>query len=1301
MLATVRWIGLIALCSVAVRAVRAEGSPTDGHSAIPETALAELRAQMVAPDDLKVEDVQKISRYHAILRDGRELERQHPDAANLYIVRSAMLEAMRGLVQTQADDIKPDDVLNLARKIMESTDQPAWKIGADTILTQVEILKLSGDEPPQPKQPAESNRIDSPVAKILKAYVDRYCGTEVHPDALIEATTMAQQTGETKLVLDFGDQMENAFGDEPRVNKFLRERLQRGASRNRQSLVADLPLLDGSRLHLPHDLLGKVVLIHFWSPRIPRCMEALDALKATYQEYHRRGLEIVSVCVDRDREKLEEVIKARSLPWPQVFSGKGDDDPLVQLYQIKLLPSYWLVGPTGQIIEDRFGHMGGLDLFASILSTLTGSWRKVAWLQACRSGEFLLNAILEQLPPDSMVSSKPASPYGALAGKLREAQLAWPMEQKAHLMQEVLRLAHVAELAAPNAVEQGAVRNFGLIAAQWLAIQQNDSGMDAEANGFAQSLLNSQALLPQRVLADYITTRAELLRRNSEQKQNIDHRQDAAPIDEFKARYDKSEAAWMAYPLALALTWETGQRPKVINDIRVAMCAPVVRDHPEIRATLRNFFGERYERNEPFTMALTRTDGSALHLPDDCAGKVVVLHFFSAAAIPGAPWTAVSLEARAGCFVRDRQMHRTEQVSVSGWDTHPSLSPDGRYVSFSSRENGLDPQLKKDNASGVFLFDRKMGDTVELSLNKSGIHGVGLCEAPVLSQDARFAAFWSNAENLVSDDANKQPDVFLCDREANKIERISVLTDGTEANGPSLNPCITGDGRYIAFQTQAQNLGDKEWTIMVRDRQTSRTIRIAAGVSPTIATASHDAPTLAFRSVSGKLVSQDTNNCDDIFVCESLDKIERVSVASDGAEANGPSVNPAISADGRFVAFSSKASNLAKDDTNNKADIFVFDRKTRKTERVSVGSNGEEANGDSFCCAISADGRYVAFDSAATNLVSGGNSPRGVFVHDRQTHQTERISESSTGSPGNRESKLGSISADGRYVSFDSQSTNLGPGRKMVSGYGVLQPRPNLDIVAVNLDSAPEPAEQLAREHSDWIVAHAGPEAANAIVRRLGICALPATWVVGPSGRAFLTDTDLDLMQALVSACGLSRNLVEHPATNLDQWNQAYDQLLWSQDGCEIAQALHYKFEGSENWNKDLDHAYDLMVRTGFKFQDEQVRALKLNLNQITAGASGWEPPEIVRTANGNIAAILATKKKIVDLVARRVAMKPEADLSQLKRVKLEADCVRVPKSAEREKDRKQLSLFFQEVPMPADIPPTEAEYWLFRVKPL
>ncbi|HET6163645.1 MAG TPA: hypothetical protein VFG37_08255, partial [Planctomycetota bacterium] len=205
------------------------------------------------------------------------------------------------------------------------------------------------------------------------------------------------------------------------------------------------------------------------------------------------------------------------------------------------------------------------------------------------------------------------------------------------------------------------------------------------------------------------------------------------------------------------------------------------------------------------------------------------------------------------------------------------------------------------------------------------------------------------------------------------------------------------------------------------------------GAYSEIASISADGRFVAFNSYASNLVAGDTNGTTDIFVHDRLTGVtERVSVDTAGAEANNGCYVASISPDGRFVAFHSAASNLVSGDTNGKYDVFVHDRVNGITERVSVDSVGGEANDQSFIGAVgpamSNDGRFVTFESDATNLVGGDtNGQMDIFVHDRITGVTERVSVDSAGGEGDAHSALGTISGDGSLVVFESFATNLVP----------------------------------------------------------------------------------------------------------------------------------------------------------------------------------------------------------------------------------------------------------------------------------
>ncbi len=377
-----------------------------------------------------------------------------------------------------------------------------------------------------------------------------------------------------------------------------------------------------------------------------------------------------------------------------------------------------------------------------------------------------------------------------------------------------------------------------------------------------------------------------------------------------------------------------------------------------------------------------------------------------------------------------------------------SISADGRYVAFYSKANNL-VSGDTNEMYDVFVRDTVANTTQRISVSSSGVEGNYDSSQPAISADGRYVAFVSGADNLVSGDTNIDDDIFVRDIVANTTKRVSVSSSGAEGNDYSLYPSISADGRYVVFESGANNLvsGDTNgWGVMdifVRDTMLNTTKRVSVSSSglegnsqsfdPSI---SADGRYVAFVSRASNLVSGDTNESNDIFVYDmAANTTTRVSISSSGAEAETTgefgwtgSTSPFISADGRYVVFPSVAYNLIDGDTNGFTDIFVRDTVMNTTTCISLGLGGlvgdsASISGDS---SISADGRYVVFMSRSSDLVSGDtNELDDVFVRDTQANTTTRISVASSGVEGDNNSAGASISADGRYVAFGSFASNL------------------------------------------------------------------------------------------------------------------------------------------------------------------------------------------------------------------------------------------------------------------------------------
>jgi Tol biopolymer transport system component len=403
---------------------------------------------------------------------------------------------------------------------------------------------------------------------------------------------------------------------------------------------------------------------------------------------------------------------------------------------------------------------------------------------------------------------------------------------------------------------------------------------------------------------------------------------------------------------------------------------------------------------------------------------------------------------------------KTTRVSVNstGADGNPrsgassnsavSISATGRFVAFSDNAPSLvegDRNFRYD----VFVRDRVRGETTRVSVGSAGAEGNDDSAFPAISANGRFVAFLSLASNLVRGDTNHRADVFVHDRKRGKTTRVGVSSTGAEANDGSIwLPAISDNGRVVAFFSRSTNLVPNDHNgiadFFVRDLKRGQTTRVSVsstgaeqtpgpgaeqlGIVPAL---SHNGRFVAFFSASTNLVPNDHNGTDDIFVRDrKRGETTRVSVSSTGEEGNNGSLfYPSISANGRFVAFTSYASNLvAGDENGHYEDVFVRDRKRGETTRVR--ENNRSGSLYSGIPSISDNGRFVAFESPGSDLVKGDrNGAVDVFLHDRKRGETTLLSVSSEGEQGNSDSAFPAISAaNGRFVAFSSSASNLVAG---------------------------------------------------------------------------------------------------------------------------------------------------------------------------------------------------------------------------------------------------------------------------------
>ena len=377
------------------------------------------------------------------------------------------------------------------------------------------------------------------------------------------------------------------------------------------------------------------------------------------------------------------------------------------------------------------------------------------------------------------------------------------------------------------------------------------------------------------------------------------------------------------------------------------------------------------------------------------------------------------------------------------------ITDDGRYVVFESSASNL-VTGDVNGAVDIFRTDMQTGTTeiVSASGNTAQSQGAKSSGGAHVDGSGRYVVFESASANLISGDSQTFIDIFRKDMVTGDLVRISTSLNGTSAaNGESYGSNISSDGRYVVFTSDATDLvvGDAngKTDIFLTDMQTGVTALVSKDAALVQANAvsftpdvSDDGTFVVFASNAGNLVAGDTNMSRDIFRKNVLTgELLRVSVAGDAGQtqANDQSDSPRISDDGRFVLFQSRASNLVAGDTNVEADLFVKDLQTGNITRVSTSSSGAQANAGSGNGKISADGRYVTFESDASNLVAHDtNNNKDIFRKDLVTGETIRLSTTNQPAQGLEQaddySYDASISPDGRFVVVQSYAGNLVPG---------------------------------------------------------------------------------------------------------------------------------------------------------------------------------------------------------------------------------------------------------------------------------
>jgi Tol biopolymer transport system component len=376
----------------------------------------------------------------------------------------------------------------------------------------------------------------------------------------------------------------------------------------------------------------------------------------------------------------------------------------------------------------------------------------------------------------------------------------------------------------------------------------------------------------------------------------------------------------------------------------------------------------------------------------------------------------------------------TEQQTAGTAPRFLTMSRHGRYVAFDSPATDL---VRRDTngEQDVFVRDRAAGTTRRVSVSSSGRQGDAGSHEAAISGRGRYVVFTSGASNLVRGDTNHASDVFVRDLRRGTTTRVSVGRRGVQATGASYAPSISANGRYVVFGSGASNLVRRDRNhsedVFIRDLRTKRTSRVSV---PVRGRQFAGPSALGVVSDNGRYVAfiADPHHRDgfDVYLRDRRTKKTRwVSQGLGGELINGITGQIAISGNGRYVGYCSDASNIVAGDTNEQWDAFVWNRRTATTRRVNLGAEGEQANGFSDQLSLSTTGRYVGFASEASNLVPDDNRVTDAFVRDLRTGLTRMLSiargEQGDGPSGPDYAPQVALSDDGHHAAFVSEASNL------------------------------------------------------------------------------------------------------------------------------------------------------------------------------------------------------------------------------------------------------------------------------------
>ncbi len=412
---------------------------------------------------------------------------------------------------------------------------------------------------------------------------------------------------------------------------------------------------------------------------------------------------------------------------------------------------------------------------------------------------------------------------------------------------------------------------------------------------------------------------------------------------------------------------------------------------------------------------------------------------------------------------------RAADGRVGNDDSAPvSLSSDARYIAFTSTASDLttrDYNLQED----VFVVDRQ-SQTIEcVSKSSDGQTGNGRSYNARISRDGRYVVFQSAATNLIVGDTNDREDVFVADRTAHTTTRVSVGPGGIQSSRDSGYPRMSGDGRYVVFESLAANFTSPDtngtWDIFLRDTVAGTNVCLSVTGNGTANDESHnpvisnDGSLVVFTSLASDLAASDTNGVYDTFLWQrGVPGLLLLSRTAQGVPGNDYSDSGTISDNNRYILFASLATNLAVANYDNNSITYLYDRQTSQLSQVTPPWIVGRQHTGYYGARLAPDGRFITLLADVATVSGGSNYVTGVFLYDRTGGSVTELSRRRDGTPGNDESDGGVVSADGRYVGLISRAPNL-----------INETLPSADQILL-YDSASLQPDELAQHGTNGVV---------------------------------------------------------------------------------------------------------------------------------------------------------------------------------------------------------------------------------------